>query len=341
MLAQSARHFVDLLIVMNKIIFVWLCFFSANVFAADLRVALVLDKGGKDDKSFNNAAYVGAEKAKNELGIQLKYVEATDDAAIEGMIRAFAQKKFDLIIAIGFSMAEAIKKVAEAYPDLKFALVDSEVKLPNVRSLMFEEHQGSYVVGALAGLMTKTGKIGFLGGMDVPLIRRFQLGFEAGIKKTNPEATLITNYTGVTPEAWNNPAKAKELALAQYSEGTDIIFGAAGASNYGLFDAAEDQKKFAIGVDSNQNWVKPGFVLTSMLKRVDVAVFQVIKDTKAGKFTSGTERFGLKNRGIDYSLDKYNDKLVPADVRKKVDQIKADIAAGKISVPDYYKKNGK
>jgi len=318
-----------------------LCFFSLPALAEDFRVALVLDKGGKDDKSFNNAAFVGAEKAKNELGIKLKYVEATDDAAIEGMVRSFAQKKFDLIIAIGFSMAESIKHVAQAYPGLKFALVDSEVKLPNVRSVMFEEHQGSYLVGALAGLMTKTGKIGFLGGMDVPLIRRFQRGFEAGIKKTNPTAQLSTSYVGVTPEAWNNPAKAKELALAQYNGGVDILFGAAGASNFGMFDAAEDQKKFAIGVDSNQNWVKPGFVLTSMLKRVDVAVFDVIKATKAGNFTAGTVRFGLKNSGVDYALDQYNEKLVPADVRQKVEKIKADIASGKIKVPDFYEKNGK
>jgi basic membrane protein A len=312
-----------------------------TAFAADYRVALVLDKGGKDDKSFNSAAFEGANRAKKEFDFQLKYVEATDDAAIENMLRSFAEKKFDLIIAIGFSMAEAVKKTAGANPSLKFAIVDSEVNLPNVRSLMFEEHQGSYVVGALAGLMTKTNKVGFLGGMDVPLIRRFQMGFEAGLKKTNPKAALSTSYVGVTPEAWNNPAKAKELALAQYSDGDDIIFGAAGASNYGLFDAAEDRKKLAIGVDSNQNWVKPGFVLTSMLKRVDVAVYDVIKDGKASKFTAGTVRFGLKNQGIDYAIDQYNEKLLPADVRKKVDKIKADIANGKISVPDYYKTHGK
>jgi basic membrane protein A len=322
----------------NFLLLFFFCLVPFSTQAADYRVALLLDKGGKDDKSFNSAAFEGASKAKKDLGIQLKYVEATDDAAIEGMVRAFAEKKFDLIIAIGFSMAEPVKKVAEAFPDLKFALVDAEVKLPNVRSLMFEEHQGSYLVGALAGLMTKTNKVGFMGGMDVPLIRRFQMGFEAGLKKTNPKADLETTYVGVTPEAWNNPAKAKELALAQYGDGADIIFGAAGASNYGLFDAAEDKKKFAIGVDSNQNWVKPGYVLTSMLKRVDVAVYDVIKDSQAGKFTGGTVRFGIKNHGIDYAIDQYNEKLVPSDVRKKVDKIKAEIESGKISVPDYYKK---
>lgn len=311
---------------------------STSAAFANIKVALVLDKGGKDDKSFNAAAFEGANKAKKELGIELKYVEATDDAAIERMIRSFADKKYDLVLAIGFAMAEGVKKVGASHPDAKFALVDAEVNLPNVRSLLFEEHQGSYVVGALAGLMTKSNKVGFLGGMDVPLIRRFQMGFEAGVKKTNPKASVSTSYVGVTADAWNNPAKAKELALAQYQGGADIIFHAAGASGYGLFDAAEDKKKFAIGVDSNQNWVKPGFVLTSMLKRVDVAVFDVIKETKEGKFKGGTLRFGLGNKGIDYAMDQYNDKLVPADVRKKVDAIKADIEKGKITVPDYYKK---
>lgn len=303
-------------------------------------MALILDKGGRDDKSFNAAAYAGAVKAQKELGIQLKYVEATDDNAIETTMRSFAAKNFDLIIGIGFSMAEATKKVAGQYPNLHFALVDGEVPAKNVRSLLFEEHQGSYLVGAIAGLMTKTNKVGFLGGMDVPLIRRFQMGFEAGLKKTNPKAKLTTNYTGVSSEAWNNPAKAKELSLTQYNQGVDIIFGAAGASNYGLFDAAEEKKLFAIGVDSNQNWVKPGSVLTSMLKRVDVAVFQVVKDSKEGKFSGGTERFGLKNQGVDYAIDQYNEKLIPADVKKKVDALKAEIIAGKIQVPDYY-KNGK
>lgn len=312
--------------------------FTTSAFAAPLKVALVLDKGGKDDKSFNAAAYEGTSKAKKELGIELKYVEATDDAAIERMIRSFADKKYDIVVAIGFAMAEGVKKVAGAFPDVKFALVDAEVSLPNVRSLLFEEHQGSYIVGALAGLMSKTGKVGFVGGMDVPLIRRFQMGYEAGVKKTNPKATVSSSYVGVTADAWNNPAKAKELALAQYQGGTDIIFGAAGASNYGVFDAAEDQKKFAIGVDSNQNWVKPGFILTSMLKRVDVAVFNVIKDVKDGKFKGGTQRFGLSDKGIDYAVDQHNEKLLPADVRKKVDAIKADIEKGKITVPDYYKK---
>lgn len=321
---------------MKILVFLGLLFsFSAS--AESIRVALILDKGGKDDKSFNAAAYSGAEKAKKELKIQLKYVEAMDDAAVESTMRSFAQKKFDLIIGVGFSMQDGIKRVATQFPDLKFALVDAEVTLPNVRNLLFEEHQGSFLVGAAAALASKTGKIGFLGGMDVPLIRRFQMGYEAGVKHVNPKASVMNNYVGVTSDAWNNPAKAKELSLSQFNKGVDVLYGAAGASNYGIFDAAEEKKKLGIGVDSNQNWVKPGFVLTSMLKRVDVAVFEVIRETQSGKFASGTERFGLENKGVDYAVDQHNEKILTPEIRKKLEELKAQIISGKIKVPDYYK----
>lgn len=312
-----------------------------SVHADPLKVALILDKGGKDDKSFNAAAYAGAERAKKELGIQLKYVEAMDDAAIETTMRSFAQKKFDLIVGVGFAMQDGIQKVGKQFPDAHFVLVDAEVKAPNVQSILFEEHQASFLVGAIAALTSKTNKVGFLGGMDVPLIRRFQMGFEAGVKHVNPKASVVNNYVGVTSDAWNNPAKGKELALGQYNGGVDVIFGAAGGSNYGLFDAAEEKKKFAIGVDSNQNWVKPGFVLTSMLKRVDVAVFDVIQASRDGKFVAGTQRFGLQNKGVDYAVDQYNEKLITPAIRTRVEGLKADILSGKIKVPDYYQRNGK
>lgn len=308
---------------------------------AEYKVALVLDKGGRDDKSFNAAAYKGATEAEKELGIFLKCVETTDDMAVESTFRSFAQKNFDLIIGIGFSQAEAIKHVAAQYPKAHFALVDAKVDLPNVRSVMFEEHQGSFLVGALAAMASKTGKIGFVGGMDVPLIRRFQMGYEAGAKHANPKIKLVTNYIGVTSEAWNNPAKGKELALSQYGMGVDVIFAAAGASNNGIFDAAEDKKHFAIGVDSNQNWVKPGRILTSMLKRVDVAVRKTIQDGKDGKFTGGEVRYGLNNFGIDYAVDQYNQALLTPAMKRKVEDMRIEILSGKIKVPDYYLKNAK
>ena len=307
-------------------------------FAETLKVGLVLDKGGKDDKSFNSAAYQGATKAEKDLKIELKYVEATDTNAIENLHRAFARKNFDLVIGIGFAQTDAVKKVAAQFPKVKFAIVDGEVSAPNVRSLLFEEHEGSFLVGALAAMNSKSNSVGFVGGMDIPLIRRFAMGYNAGAKFINPKIATTDNYVGVTGEAWNNPAKAKELALSQYSKGADVIFVAAGASNTGVFDAAEEKKKLAIGVDSNQNWIKPGYILTSMLKAVDVAVYETIKETQAGKFTGSIAHFGLKNKGVDYTVDQYNEKLLSPSMKKKLEEIKAKIIAGQIQVPDYYKK---
>jgi basic membrane protein A len=309
-----------------------------HALAAEFKVGLVLDRGGKDDKSFNASAYEGAMRAKKEPGIYVKYVEAADDNAFEPSLRAFAQNNFDLIIGIGFAQKDPISKVAARFPQRKFAIVDAEVHAPNVCSLVFEEHEGAYLIGAIAALSSKTGKIGFVGGMDIPLIRRFAMGYEAGAKKINPEISVLENYVGITSEAWNNPPKGKELALAQYQSGVDIVFAAAGASGLGVFDAAEENKKFAIGVDSNQDWMKPGLILTSMLKRVDEAVFTTIANAKSGKFAGGIKRFGLANNGIDFAVDQFNDKILTSEVRKKADALKAEIIAGKVEVPDYYKK---
>lgn len=327
----------------------WVCglsmFLATGAGATDFRVGLVLDKGGKDDKSFNASAYRGAMDAKEKLGVSVKYVEAMDDNAFGSLLRSFAQKDFDVIIGIGIAQQEAVKKVAGQFPARKFAIVDAEVALPNVRSLLFEEHEGSYVVGAIAAMASKTGRLGFIGGMDIPLIRRFQMGYEAGARKVNPKAKVVANYVGVTSDAWNNPPRAKELAIAQYDSGVDVVFAAAGASGNGLFDAAEEKKKYAIGVDSNQNWMKPGLVLTSMLKRVDVAVYETIRAAVESKGSltkdgaadfGGTRRYGLKNQGIDYAVDEHNDKLLVPAMRKRADELKSQIIAGKIRVPDFY-----
>jgi basic membrane protein A len=306
--------------------------------SGEFKVGLVLDRGGRDDKSFNASAFAGAEKARTELGLTLKCIEAPDDNSFETMMRSLVQRDFDLIVGVGFAQKEAIAKVARQFTNAHFAIVDAEVNVPNVRSLMFEEHEGAYLVGAIAAMTTKTGKIGFVGGMETPLLRRFELGYRSGAKQIRPDIAVLANFVGITGEAWNNPAKGKELALAQYEMGADVIFAAAGASGLGVFDAAEEKKKFAIGVDANQNWTKPGLILTSMLKRVDEAVYSVIADTKAGKFTGGVKRFGLADRGIDYAVDKYNSPVLPESVRKRADELKAKIISGEISVPDYYKK---
>jgi basic membrane protein A and related proteins len=308
---------------------------TQTVFAG-IKVGLVLDKGGKDDKSFNSSAYLGATKAQKELGIELKYVEATDNNSLEALHRSFAQKKYDLIIGIGFAQADAVKKVAALHPEAQFAIVDGEITAPNVRSLLFEEHEGSYLMGVAAALKSKTNTVGFIGGMDIPLIRRFQKGFEAGVKSITPKAVILTSYLGVTSEAWNNPAKAKEIALSQINQKADVIFHAAGASGTGLFDAAAEKKIFAIGVDSNQNWMKPGVVLTSMLKRVDVAVYETIKAAQNKKFKGEVVRFGLKDAGVDWALDSNNEALWSAAEKEKIQSIKKKIVAQKIKVPDYY-----
>lgn len=312
---------------------------AASSAVAEVRVGLVFDRGGRDDKSFNSSAYQGAMDAEKKIaGVSVKYVEAPDDNAFESLLRSFARKNFDLIIGIGFAQAEAVGKIAKQFPEKKFAIVDAEVKQPNVRSLLFEEHEGSYLVGAIAASVAKGNTIGFVGGMDIPLIRRFEKGYIAGAKAVKPGAKVISNFVGVTGEAWNNPPKAKELAVSQYNAGAEVVFSAAGASGMGIFDAAEEKKKFAIGVDSNQNWVKPGLILTSMLKRVDSAVYDTIEETSKGKFSGGVKRFGLANSGIDYSIDEHNKKLIPSAVIQKINAMKKDIIAGKIQVPDYYKQ---
>jgi len=315
--------------------------------AAEFRVGLVLDRGGKDDKSFNASAFRGASEAEKTLGVKVKTVEAPDDQAFETMLRSFAQKKFDLIISIGVGQASAVQKVASQFKDSKFVLVDAEVNLPNVRSILFEEHEGSFLMGYVASLASKSGKVGFIGGMDIPLIRRFQLGYEAGAKKANSSTKVVSNYIGVTSEAWNNPPKGRELALSQMDGGVDVIFSAAGASGAGLFDAIEERskgvaaKRFAIGVDSNQNWVKPGLVLTSMIKRVDRAVLSSIQDTKSGTFSGGTQRLGLANQGIDYAIDQHNASILTPEMRKSLDAVRKEIVNGKVKVPDYYKNSRK
>ena len=321
----------------NILFILFFGFFSALQVSAAIKIGLVLDKGGKDDKSFNTSAYEGAKKAEKELGIELKYVEATDSNSLETLHRNFAQKKYDLVIGIGFAQMDAVKKVAALFPQTHFAIVDGEVSAANVRSLLFEEQEGSFLVGAAAAMKSKTGVVGFIGGMDIPLIRRFQKGYEAGVKYINAKDTVINNYVGVTGEAWNNPAKAKEMALSQIGQKADVIFHAAGASGAGIFDAAADKKIYAIGVDSNQNWIKPGVVLTSMLKRVDVAVFETIKSVKENKFQSGVIRFGLKDSGVDWALDSFNEKLWSAAEKEKMELVKKNIISGKIKVPDYYK----
>ncbi len=310
---------------------------NAGQASGGITIGLVLDKGGKDDKSFNSAAVAGAARAAKDFGVTIKDVESPDDAAFEPAMRTFAERGIPLIIGIGFAQQDPMKKVAPQFPNTHFAVVDAIVDAPNVSSLMFEEQEGSYLVGYLAGLATKTNKVGFVGGMEVALIRRFLMAYEAGVKAANPKATVYNNFVGITAAAWANPNKGKELALTQLSQGADVIFHAAGASGMGVFDAVEEKKALIIGVDSNQNAIKPGRVLTSMLKRVDNAVYDVIKDQVQGTFKAGTHSFGLKDKGIDYAVDSNNESLI-APYTERLEKVRGEIISGKISVPDFYKK---
>jgi basic membrane protein A len=304
--------------------------------AADgrVKVGIVFDIGGKDDRSFNAAAYQGVLRAKKELPITLRDVEPGDPTSVEPALRAFAQYGYTTTIGVGFTQGPIIKQIAADYPQLHFVIIDSVVELPNVASLLFKEHEGSFLVGMIAAHTNKTGVIGFVGGMDIPLIHKFATGYEEGARYVNPKIRVLKNYVGITDAAWNNPGKGRELANSQFEQGADVIFQAAGNSGLGVFDAAEAYKKFAIGVDANQNWIKPGFILTSMIKRVDNAVYGVIKEEVEGKFRGGVHVFGLEDDGIGYALDEYNKPLIPQAVLDKVEQAKRDIISGKIKVTD-------
>ncbi len=315
---------------------------------------IVFDIGGKDDRSFNAAAWNGVKCAetgkwpdgsdcgKPALGVVLRDVEPGTPVNIEPAMRAFAERRYDVIIGIGFAQAPILDTVAQDYPDIQFAIVDGVSELPNVASLVFKEHEGSYLVGILAAMTSRTGTLGFLGGMDIGLIHRFAKGFEEGAKSVNPNIRILENFVGVTDAAWNNPGRGKELALAQIAKGADVIFTAAGNSGLGAFDAVEEMGRdasgrathFVIGVDSNQNMVKPGFVLTSMVKRVDNAVYQIVKEVKEKQFKAGLHVFGLESDGVGYSVDEFNRDLLTPDAIKAAEEAKRRIIAGDIKVTD-------
>lgn len=303
------------------------------------RIGIVFDIGGKDDKSFNSAAWEGVKMAAKDMAIHIRDVEPGEPSSIEPSMRILAERGYDLIIGVGFAQAPIMENVARDYPNLKFAIVDGVIDTPNVASLLFKEHEGSFLVGMIAGLTTKANRIGFVGGMDIPLIHRFQGGYEEGARYANPNVQIVGHYVGITDGAWNNPGKGKELAKAQIESGADVIFQAAGNSGLGVFDAAAENKKLAIGVDSNQNWVKPGTILTSMMKRVDVVVYNMIKDVVEGRFTGGIHLFGLENDGVGYALDEYNRSLVSPEVIQKVEEAKKRIISGEIKVTDRMAKN--
>jgi basic membrane protein A and related proteins len=314
-----------------------LAFSATAAFAQQggFKPAIVYDLGGKFDKSFNEGVYQGAERFKKETGTEYRDFEPQNDAQREQALRRFARDGFSPIVAVGFSQESALKKVSEEFPNVKFTIIDSVVKKPNVQSILFQEHEGSFLVGLLAAQASKTGKVGFVGGMDIPLIRKFACGYVQGVKHAKKDAEVFQNMTGTTGAAWNDPVKGGELAKSQIDRGADVIYHAAGGTGIGVLRAAADAGKLGIGVDSNQNALHPGKVLTSMLKRVDNATYDTFKQAKDGTWKPGVSVLGLKEEGVGWALDEHNKALITPEMKAAADKAAEDIKSGAIKVHDY------
>ena len=314
-------------------------FACAAAYADTIKPAVIYDLGGKFDKSFNEGVFNGATKFSKEFNVPFRDLEIQNDAQREQILRKFAKDGFSPIIMPGFAWATALSKIADEFPKTKFGIIDMVVDKPNVQSMVFKAEEGSFLVGVIAAKTSKTGKVGFVGGMDIPLISAFGCGYAQGVKHVNDKNVVIANMTGTTPAAWNDPVKGGELAKAQIAQGADIVFAAAGATGQGVLKAAADAGKYGIGVDSNQDNLFPGHVLTSMLKRVDVATYDSFKAAKDGAWKAGIQVFGLKNNGVGYAEDQWNKSILSPEAKKAADEAKADIISGKISVHDYMSDN--
>lgn len=308
---------------------------TAGVAAAD--PAIIFDLGGKFDKSFNEAAFAGATRWAEETGGKFREIELTSEAQREQALRRFAEGGYNPVVMTGFAFASSLEAVAADFPDTRFAIIDMVVDQPNVQSVVYKEQEGSYLVGIMAAMASKSGTVGFVGGMDIPLIKKFACGYVQGVKAVNPDATVIQNMTGTTPAAWNDPVKGGELTKAQISQGADVVYAAAGSTGLGVLQTAADEGILSIGVDSNQNHLHSGKVLTSMMKRVDVAVYNAF--TAGADLPNGFNVLGLAEGGVDYAMDDNNKDLVTAEMQAAVDAAKAKIIAGEIVVHDYMSDN--
>ncbi|MDB3911007.1 BMP family ABC transporter substrate-binding protein [Paracoccaceae bacterium] len=306
---------------------------AASASFAVAEPALIFDLGGKFDKSFNEAAFNGAQRWAAETGNTFREIELQSEAQREQALRRFAEAGNNPIVMAGFAFANALGDVAGDYPNTKFAIIDMVVDAPNVHSVVFNEHEGSYLVGMMAAQASKSGVIGVVGGMDIPLIRRFNCGYVQGAKAENPNIKVIQNMTGTTPAAWNDPVKGGELARAQIDQGADVIYHSAGGTGIGVLQAAADEGILGIGVDKNQNHLHPGKVLTSMVKRVDVTVYNAFTEGK--NLASGLVVMKLANEGVGYSMDEHNAPLVSASMAAAVESAKDKIISGELVVHDY------
>jgi len=327
----------------KSLIFLFLIFFlygcaNHKKQEAPLRVGLVFDVGGRGDKSFNDSAYRGLERARREFSIYYEYIEPGEGADRESALRLLATRDFELILGIGFMFSSDITTIAGEFPDRMFACVDYAVREdvpipPNLAALKFKEEEGAFLIGALAGMMTKTDKVGFVGGMDIPLINKFEAGYRFGVKKVNPRARVLVGYAGVTGEAFKNPAKGKELAYSQYGQGADIIFHASGSTGLGVFEAAREKDRWAIGVDADQYREAPRNILTSMVKRVDLAVYQTIKDVLENNFKGGITAFGLKNDGVGYVSARFLEREIK-NIEERLESLKSRVSTLSLNAPE-------
>jgi len=312
---------------------------SASIAQADIRPAVVYDTAGKNDKSFNEAVFVGITNFMNDTGIAVTELEPTNESMMEQSLKKLAQRGYSPIVAVGFTMANAVQAAAEEYPDTKFTLIDMVVGLPNVQNVIYKEHEGSFLVGVLAAMSSKTGTVGFVGGMDIPLISRFECGYKQGVKWQDSSMNILANMTGSTPAAWGNPSKGGELTRSQVEAGADVVYAAAGGTGIGVYQTAADMGVLAIGVDSNQNYMQPGTMLTSMIKRVGEAAYDSYEAARNGNWSSDMRVLGVAEDGVGWALDEYNRDLVSADMEARVEEAKNAIIAGDIVVHDYMADN--
>lgn len=341
--AVTARRLIGILLALNALLIVVGAFAVRNDAVKQglgIKVGLVFDVGGKNDKSFNESAWRGLQRVRDELGVEVQFIEPTEGADRESALRALAARKVDLVIGVGFIFGPDLERLARQFPDVRFAGVDYSPSegvgtLPNLVGLRFREHEGSFVVGAIAGLVTRSKVVGFVGGMQIPLIRKFEAGYIAGVKHVCPACRVVSAYAGTEPKAFADPPLGEELASAQYGQGADIIFHAAGKTGDGVFAAAVQRNAKAIGVDSDQYDNAPCCVMTSMVKRVDVAVVDAVKDIIAHRFKGGLHELGLAEKGVGFVADERNRLMLPIDVVEKAQAIADEIIAGKIQVPDH------
>lgn len=312
---------------------------TASIAQAEFKPAVVYDIAGKNDKSFNESVFNGATRFMNDTGIAVTELEPTNAAQVEQTLKKLAQRGYEPIVAVGFGMSNAVAAASEAYPDTKFTLIDGWVMAPNVQVVLYKEHEGSFLVGVLAAMNSKTGTVGFVGGMDIPLISRFECGYKQGVAYQDSSMKVLANMTGSTPAAFGNPSKGGELTRSQIEAGADVVYAAAGGTGIGVYQTAADMGVLAIGVDDNQNYMQPGTMLTSMFKLVGDAAYDSYEAAMNGTWDPAMRVLGLAENGVGWALDEYNRDMISAEMEARVNEVRASIISGDIVVHDYTTDN--